>query len=78
MREDGKPVPSRLATMRNCSALCDALGGVNGGVIQITILGRNKIRQHFAIYDHELARRTQRPILWQSLQYPMGRAHPMA
>jgi N-acyl-D-aspartate/D-glutamate deacylase len=38
----------------------------NGGVIE-TILGRNKI-EHFNFY-HELAKRTQRPVLWQSLQH---------
>ena len=66
MREDGKPVSSRLADDDEFFALCDVLGGNNAGVIE-TILGRNKI-EHFAWY-HELARRTQRPILWQSLQH---------
>ena len=47
-------------------ALCDVLADHNAGVIE-TILGRNKI-EHFKWY-HELAKRTQRPILWQSLQH---------
>ena len=38
----------------------------NGGTIE-TILGRNKI-EHFEFY-RELAQRTQRPVLWQSLQH---------
>jgi N-acyl-D-aspartate/D-glutamate deacylase len=38
----------------------------NAGVIE-TILGRNKI-EHFEFY-RTLAQRTQRPILWQSLQH---------
>jgi len=66
MREDGKPVSSRLADDDEFFALCDVLGEHNAGVIE-TILGRNKV-EHFAWY-HELAKRTQRPILWQSLQH---------
>lgn len=66
MREDGKPVPSRLADDEELLALCDLLGEKNAGVIE-TILGRNRI-EHFQLY-HLLARRTQRPILWQSLQH---------
>jgi N-acyl-D-amino-acid deacylase len=66
MREDGKPVASRLADDEELFALCDVLAEGNGGVIE-TILGRNKI-EHFKFY-HELAKRTQRPVLWQSLQH---------
>jgi N-acyl-D-aspartate/D-glutamate deacylase len=66
MREDGKPVASRLADDEEFFALCDVLAERNGGVIE-TILGRNKI-EHFKWY-HELAKRTQRPVLWQSLQH---------
>src|SRR5918992_1267433 len=66
MREDGKPVASRLADDEELFALCDVLAERNGGVIE-TILGRNKI-EHFKWY-HELAMRTQRPVLWQSLQH---------
>lgn len=66
MREDGKPVASRLADDEEFFALCDVLADRNAGVIE-TILGRNKI-EHFKWY-HELAKRTQRPILWQSLQH---------
>lgn len=66
MREDGKPVASRLADDEELFALCDVLAECNAGVIE-TILGRNKI-EHFDFY-HELAKRTQRPVLWQSLQH---------
>ena len=66
MREDGKPVASRLADDEEFFALCDVLSERNAGVIE-TILGRNKV-EHFEWY-HELARRTQRPVLWQSLQH---------
>jgi N-acyl-D-amino-acid deacylase len=66
MREDGKPVASRLADDEELFGLCDVLAERNAGVIE-TILGRNKI-EHFEFY-HELAKRTQRPVLWQSLQH---------
>lgn len=66
MREDGKPVASRLADDKELFALCDVLAELNAGVIE-TILGRNKI-EHFELYG-ELARRTQRPIIWQSIQH---------
>ncbi|MBI2348725.1 MAG: amidohydrolase family protein [Deltaproteobacteria bacterium] len=66
MREDGKPVASRLADDKELFALCDVLSELNAGVIE-TILGRNKI-EHFTLYG-DLARRTQRPIIWQSIQH---------
>src|SRR5215471_7494294 len=66
MREDGKPVASRLADDEELFVLCDVLAERNAGVIE-TILGRNKI-EHFEFY-YDLARRTQRPVLWQSLQH---------
>lgn len=66
MREDGKPVASRLADDKELFALCDVLSELNAGVIE-TILGRNKI-EHFKLYG-DLARRTQRPIIWQSIQH---------
>jgi len=72
MREDGKPVASRLGDDEEFFALCDVLAERNGGVIE-TILGRNKI-EHFGFY-HELAKRTQRPVLWQSLQHRWVEPH---
>ena len=71
MREDGKPVPSRLAEDEEVFQLCDALGELNAGVIQINE-GQTKIAKHFALYDH-VARRTQRPIVWQILRYISSR-----
>jgi len=66
MREDGKPVASRLADDEELFSLCDVLRDLNGGVIE-TILGVNRI-EHFDFY-HDLARRTQRPIIWQTVQH---------
>ena len=47
-------------------ALCDVLGELNSGIIE-TILGRNKM-EHFDNY-YDLASRTQRPIIWQSVHH---------
>ena len=66
MREDGKPVGSRLADDEELFGLCQVLGELNSGIIE-TILGRNRI-EHFELYNR-LARLTGRPILWQSLQH---------
>ena len=66
MREDGLPVPSRLADDEELFALCDVASGLNSGVIQMN-LGRHCVEQ-IPQYD-ELARRTRRPIVWQSVQY---------
>jgi N-acyl-D-aspartate/D-glutamate deacylase len=63
-REDGKPVSSRVATDDELYALCDVLTEQNTGVIE-TILGLNRVEQ-VPWYDH-LARRTGRPVIWQSV-----------
>ena len=66
MREDGKPVGSRLATDEEFYALCQVLSELNSGIIE-TILGLNKV-EHFQFYER-VARTTGRPVLWQSLQH---------
>src|SRR5439155_1584504 len=66
MREDGKPVASRLADDAELFALCDVLAEANAGVIE-TINGLNRL-EHLAWYD-ALARRTGRPIIWQNIQH---------
>ncbi|HLQ34943.1 MAG TPA: amidohydrolase family protein [Chloroflexota bacterium] len=65
-REDGKPVASRLADDAELFALCDVLAELNSGVIQ-TILGLSKT-DHLPWYE-QLARRTGRPVTWQSVQH---------
>src|SRR3954451_16603783 len=62
MREDGKPVASRLADDTELFALGGVLRDANCGVIE-TILGMHQ-PDHCAWYD-ALARHTRRPILWQ-------------
>ncbi|MSP37228.1 MAG: hypothetical protein EXR70_01885 [Deltaproteobacteria bacterium] len=66
MREDGLPVASRLADDDELFALCEVVSESNNGVIQMN-LGRHCVEQ-IPQYD-ELARRTRRPIVWQSVQY---------
>ena len=66
MRDDGKPIASRLADDDELLALCDVLGELNAGAIQ-TALGVHTM-QHIAWYD-ALARRTGRPVVWQSVRH---------
>ncbi len=66
MREDGKPVASRLADDAELYALCDVLAELNTGVVE-TVVGLTKL-EHLAWYD-QLARRSGRPVLWQSVQH---------
>jgi N-acyl-D-aspartate/D-glutamate deacylase len=66
MREDLKPVASRLATDEELYALCDVLSDLNAGVVE-TIVGVSKI-EHVAWYE-ALARRSGRPVIWQSVQH---------
>ena len=66
MREDGLPVPSRLADDDELFALCEVVSASNSGVIQMN-MGRHCVEQ-IPQYD-ALARRVGRPIVWQSVQY---------
>ncbi|HEX6510942.1 MAG TPA: amidohydrolase family protein [Chloroflexota bacterium] len=63
-REDGKPVASRLATLDELYQLSDELADLNCGVIE-TIVNLST-EQEIAWYD-DLARRTGRPVIWQSV-----------
>jgi N-acyl-D-amino-acid deacylase len=64
MREDGRPIPSRLANDEEFFTLCDALGELNAGIIQSN-LGQYTIK-HFDTYDR-LVRRTGRPSVGQTV-----------
>ena len=66
MREDGLPVPSRLATEEELLAISDVTRELNSGIIQ-TNHGRHCVEQ-LPEYDR-IARRTRRPLVWQSIQY---------
>jgi N-acyl-D-amino-acid deacylase len=66
MREDGKPVGSRLASYEEFYQLCDVLAEYNTGIIE-TVVGLNTLEQ-LGWYD-QMARRSGRPVLWQSVQH---------
>ena len=71
MREDKKPVASRLASNDELASLLDVLGEMNSGVVQLSGGGadaRGRIR-----YAADLARRTGRPVLWQSISHSWSR-----
>jgi N-acyl-D-aspartate/D-glutamate deacylase len=66
MREDGKPVGSRLATLEELYSLADVLGDLSCGVVE-TVVGLSTVEQ-LAWYD-QIARRSGRPVLWQSVMH---------
>ncbi|MBT3373452.1 MAG: D-aminoacylase [Rhodospirillaceae bacterium] len=59
---EGRPVPSRAAAMDEMHALCDVLGDLDKGVIQVTV-GREMFLDEF----EQIAERTGRPITWTAL-----------
>ena len=59
---EGRPVPSRVANIKEINALCDILGGLDKGVIQATV-GRGLFLDEF----EQIAKRTRRPITWTAL-----------
>lgn len=71
MREDGKPVASRLAANEELVALLDVLGEMNAGVVQLSGGGADA-RGRIA-YAAEMARATGRPVLWQSISHSWTR-----
>jgi N-acyl-D-aspartate/D-glutamate deacylase len=64
-REDGRPIASRLANDDELFRLCDVLSELNAGTVQMG-LGLAKIEQ--MAWKHELARRTGRPIIGQTVR----------
>jgi N-acyl-D-aspartate/D-glutamate deacylase len=73
IREDRKPVASRLADDQELGALLDVLGEINSGVVQLSGGGADA-RGRIA-YAAEMARRTGRPVLWQSISHSWSRPH---
>jgi N-acyl-D-aspartate/D-glutamate deacylase len=71
IREDKKPVASRLASDEELGALLDVLGEMNAGVIQLSG-GGTDARGRIA-YAAAMARRTGRPVLWQSISHSWSR-----
>jgi N-acyl-D-aspartate/D-glutamate deacylase len=66
MREDGKPVASRLADDEELFALCDVLTERNSGVIQTNWAATGRADSGMV---PRMAGVRSRPILWQSVQY---------
>ena len=66
MREDGKPIASRLANDEEFFALCDVVGELNTGVIQ-TSLGIHTVED--IDWYEQVAERTLRPVVWQSVRH---------
>jgi N-acyl-D-aspartate/D-glutamate deacylase len=71
IREDKKPVASRLAADEELGTLLDVLGEMNSGVVQLSG-GGTDARGRIA-YATSLARRTGRPVLWQSISHSWSR-----
>jgi N-acyl-D-aspartate/D-glutamate deacylase len=71
IREDKKPVASRLASDEELGALLDVLGEMNTGVVQLSG-GAADARGRIA-YAAGMARRTGRPVLWQSISHSWSR-----
>jgi len=73
IREDRKPVASRLASDEELGSLLDVLGEMNSGVVQLSGGGADS-RGRIA-YAADMARRTGRPVLWQSISHSWSRPH---
>ena len=71
MREDKKPVASRLASKEELGLLLDVLAEMNVGIVQLSGGGADS-RGRIA-YAADLARRTGRPVLWQSISHSWSR-----
>jgi N-acyl-D-aspartate/D-glutamate deacylase len=71
IREDKKPVASRLASDDELGSLLDVLGEMNSGVVQLSGGGADA-RGRIA-YAAQMARRTGRPVLWQSISHSWSR-----
>jgi N-acyl-D-amino-acid deacylase len=73
IREDKKPVASRLASDEELGSLLDVLAEMNAGVVQLSGGGADA-RGRIA-YAAQMARRTGRPVLWQSISHSWSRPH---
>jgi len=71
VREDRKPVASRLASDEELGSLLDVLGEMNTGVVQLSGGGADS-RGRIA-YAAQMARRSGRPVLWQSISHSWSR-----
>jgi len=71
MREDGRPIPSRLATDDEILELAGVLGELNSGSVQISrgTLGiACPVEQDVDLF-HRIAATSGRPVIWQSIAH---------
>ena len=71
IREDKKPVASRLASDEELGTLLDVLCEMNAGVVQLS--GGGADARGRIDYAAGMARRTGRPVLWQSISHSWSR-----
>src|SRR5579884_497456 len=64
-REDGKPIPSRLAEREEVDRLCAVVGECQRGVVQVSH-GGFRSAEHMDWYN-DVAKATGRPLVWQSI-----------
>ena len=71
MREDGRPIPSRLATDEEIVELASVLGELNCGSMQISrgTLGTARPVEEDVDFFRRLAATSGRPVIWQSIAH---------
>ena len=71
MREDGRPIPSRLATDEEIAELASVLGELNCGSMQISrgTLGTARPVEEDIDFFRRLASTSGRPVIWQSIAH---------
>ncbi len=71
MREDGRPIPSRLATDEEIVELASVLGELNCGSMQISrgTLGTARPVEEDIDFFRHLASTSGRPVIWQSIAH---------
>jgi N-acyl-D-amino-acid deacylase len=71
MREDGRPIPSRLATDEEIVELASVLGELNCGSMQISrgTLGTSRPVEEDIDFFRRLASTSGRPVIWQSIAH---------
>jgi N-acyl-D-aspartate/D-glutamate deacylase len=74
MREDGRPIPSRLATDEEILELAGVLGELNRGSVQISrgTLGIARPAEEDVDLFHRLAEKSGRPVIWQSIAHRLN------
>jgi N-acyl-D-aspartate/D-glutamate deacylase len=74
MREDGRPIASRLATDDEILELAGVLGELNRGSVQISrgTLGVARPAEEDVNLFHRLAQKSGRPVIWQSIAHRLN------